>query len=42
MVDASCFNFDVIEIEPLENNDTGDVFFRDYRGMLGVRYYATG
>ncbi|NDE16495.1 hypothetical protein EBZ80_16340, partial [bacterium] len=41
MADASCFNFEVIEIEPLENGDTGDVFFRDYRGMLGVRYYAS-
>jgi hypothetical protein len=40
LADASCFNFEIIEIEPLENNDTGDVFFRDYRGMLGVRYYG--
>jgi hypothetical protein len=37
--DSSLFNFKIYPLVSLEPNDEVDLFFKDYNGLMGIKYY---
>ncbi len=38
-IDSDCFNFKIIPIKSVENSDIADKFIKDYKGLMGIKYY---
>ena len=38
-VDSSFFNFKIIIIKSLEENDVANLFIKNYNGIMGIKYY---
>jgi hypothetical protein len=36
---VDCFNFDLIEIDKIEDNDISDILLNQYNGVIGITYY---
>lgn len=38
-IDDTYLNFKIITIKSLENGDIGDIFIKNYNGIMGIKYY---
>jgi hypothetical protein len=38
-IDETYLNFNVITIKSIENGDIGDMFIKDYNGIMGIKYF---
>jgi hypothetical protein len=38
-IDETYLNFNIITIKSLENGDIGDMFIKNYNGIMGIKYY---
>jgi len=38
-VDESYFNFKIIPIKSIKNGDSGDLFIKNYNGIMGIKYF---
>jgi hypothetical protein len=37
--DHACFNFKIIPIESLKEGDIGEKFIKEYKGLMGIKYF---
>ena len=38
-IDETYLNFNIITIKSIENGDIGDLFIKNYNGIMGIKYY---